>query len=67
MITLRNLTKKYGSFLAVNDVSLDINPGEIFAFLGVNGAGKTSTIRMMTGILRPTSGSIFLGGYNLLD
>lgn len=67
MITLRNVTKKYGSFLAVNDVSLDINPGEIFAFLGVNGAGKTSTIRMMTGILRPTSGSIFLGGYNLLD
>jgi ABC-2 type transport system ATP-binding protein len=67
MITLRNVSKNYGSFLAVNDVSLDIVPGEIFAFLGVNGAGKTTTIRMMTGILRPTSGAIFLGGYNLLS
>lgn len=66
MITLKNVTKSYGSFVAVNDVSLEIHPGEIFAFLGVNGAGKTTTIRMMTGILRPTSGSIFLGGYNLL-
>jgi ABC-2 type transport system ATP-binding protein len=66
MITLKKVTKTYGSFMAVNDVSLEITPGEIFAFLGVNGAGKTTTIRMMTGILRPTSGEIFLGGYNLL-
>ena len=66
MITLEHVTKKYGSFLAVNDISLEINSGEIFAFLGVNGAGKTTSIRMMTGILRPTSGNIFLGGYNLL-
>lgn len=67
MITLEHITKKYGSFLAVNDISLEINSGEIFAFLGVNGAGKTTSIRMMTGILRPTSGNIFLGGYNLLS
>jgi ABC-2 type transport system ATP-binding protein len=66
MITLKNVTKKYGSFVAVNDVCLEIPSGGIFAFLGVNGAGKTTTIRMMTGILRPSSGSIFLGGYNLL-
>src|SRR4051794_22284828 len=66
MITLKNVTKTYGSFVAVNDVSLEIPAGEIFAFLGVNGAGKTTTIRMMTRILRPTSGEIFLGGFNLL-
>lgn len=66
MIVLNKVTKRYGSFLAVNDVSLEIHPGEIFAFLGVNGAGKTTTIRMMTGILEPTSGSISLGGYDLL-
>jgi len=67
MITLRNVTKKYGSFVAVNDVSLEIKEGEIFAFLGVNGAGKTTTIRMMTGILKPSSGSITLGGFDLLE
>lgn len=66
MITLSNLTKRYGSFTAVNNISLEIPAGGIFAFLGVNGAGKTTTIRMMTGILRPTSGSIMLGGFDLL-
>lgn len=66
MITLKNLTKTYGSFTAVNGVSLEIPTGGIFAFLGVNGAGKTTTIRMMTGILRPTSGEIYLGGFDLL-
>lgn len=66
MIRITNLTKRYGSFLAVNDVSLDIKAGEIFAFLGVNGAGKTTTIRMMTGILQPTSGEILIGGHDLL-
>lgn len=66
MIRISNVTKRYGSFLAVNDVSLDIQPGEIFAFLGVNGAGKTTTIRMMTGILQPTSGEITIGGHDLL-
>jgi ABC-2 type transport system ATP-binding protein len=65
MISLRNVTKSYGSFTAVNDLSLEIPPGGIFAFLGVNGAGKTTTIRMMTGILRPTSGSIYIGGYDM--
>ena len=66
MITLQNLTKRYGSFTAVDDVSITVPTGGIFGFLGVNGAGKTTTIRMMTGILRPTSGSITIGGFDLL-
>lgn len=66
MITLENLSKSYGAFQAVNNISLHVPSGGIFAFLGVNGAGKTTTIRMITGILKPTSGSIYLGGYDLL-
>lgn len=66
MITLRNLSKKYGSFTAVNDISLEVPAGGIFAFLGVNGAGKTTTIKMITGILRPSSGSIYIGGFDLV-
>jgi ABC-2 type transport system ATP-binding protein len=66
MITLKNLSKRYGSFTAVNNISLEVPPGGIFAFLGVNGAGKTTTIKMITGILRPTSGSIFIGGFDLV-
>ena len=58
MIEIRNLTKRYGSFLAVNDISLTVEKGEIFAFLGANGAGKTTTLRMLTGVLKPTSGQI---------
>lgn len=65
MIKIENVLKKYGSFCAVDSISLEVEPGEIFGFLGVNGAGKTTTIRMMTGILRPTSGKIFIGGYDL--
>lgn len=65
MIELKNLKKYYGGFRAVNDITITVEPGEIFAFLGVNGAGKTTTIRMMVGILRPTSGEIILGGHNL--
>ena len=66
MITLKNLSKSYGAFQAVNNISLQVPSGGIFAFLGVNGAGKTTTIRMITGLLKPTSGSIYLGGYDLL-
>jgi ABC-2 type transport system ATP-binding protein len=65
MIEIRNLTKRYGSFTAVDDVSLEVDRGDIFAFLGPNGAGKTTTIRMMMGLLTPTAGSIRLGGYDL--
>ncbi len=56
------LSKKYGDFIAVNDVDFTLEQGEIFGFLGPNGAGKTSTINMLTGLSRPTSGSITLSG-----
>lgn len=65
MIELINLTKRYGSFTAVNDVTLSIPKGTIFAFLGTNGAGKTTTIRMMSGVLRPTSGTVTICGYDI--
>lgn len=66
MITLSSVTKSYGSFVAVKDLSLSIPDGGIFAFLGVNGAGKTTTIRMMAGILRPSSGTISVGGFDIV-
>jgi ABC-2 type transport system ATP-binding protein len=62
MIRLINLTKKYGSFTAVDDVSLEVPRGQLFGFLGPNGAGKTTTMRMIAGILQPTSGRIEIGG-----
>jgi ABC-2 type transport system ATP-binding protein len=65
MIELLNVSKSYGSFKAVHDLSLHVPPGSIFAFLGMNGAGKTTTIKMLTGILSPSTGIIRLGGYNL--
>jgi len=65
MIELRNLTKRYGQTLAVDNLSLDIPSGEIFGFLGPNGAGKTTTIRMMMGLLQPTAGIVRLGGHDL--
>ncbi|MFN8392598.1 MAG: ABC transporter ATP-binding protein [Bdellovibrionota bacterium] len=66
MITMKNLTKKFGGFVAVDDVNIEIDRGQIFAFLGTNGAGKTTTIRMMTGVLEPTAGSISIGGYDIV-
>src|SRR6202048_4094843 len=62
MIRVRNLTKRFGDFIAVDDVSFDVAAGEIFAFLGPNGAGKTTTIQMLTTLLAPTSGSIAIDG-----
>jgi ABC-2 type transport system ATP-binding protein len=62
MIRVRNLVKTFGSFTAVNDVSFDVEEGEIFAFLGPNGGVKTTTIKMLTTLLQPTSGSIELNG-----
>ncbi|MDR3519463.1 MAG: ATP-binding cassette domain-containing protein [Candidatus Pacebacteria bacterium] len=60
MIEVKNLTKKYGDFVAVNDVSFNVEDGEVFAFLGPNGAGKSTTIKMLTTLLRPTSGTVSL-------
>ena len=61
LLQLRNLTKKFGSFTAVNDISLEIGSGEIYGFLGPNGAGKTTTIKMLAGLLLPTAGEIVIG------
>jgi ABC-2 type transport system ATP-binding protein len=66
MIKVDHLHKKYGSFTAVKDLVLDIPAGELFCFLGPNGAGKTTTIKCMTGLLRPTSGSITIGGHDIV-
>lgn len=65
MIRLDRLSKRFGGFLAVDDISIEVEQGEIFAFLGTNGAGKTTTIRMMTGALQPSTGKIEIGGYDL--
>jgi ABC-2 type transport system ATP-binding protein len=65
MITLRHVTKSFGSFIAVDDLSLDVKPGELFGFLGPNGAGKTTTIKMMAGLYSPTSGTISINGYDV--
>ena len=62
MIELKNVTKKYGNFTAVNDVSFKIEKGEIVGFLGQNGAGKTTTMKMITGLAEPTEGEIFIDG-----
>jgi ABC-2 type transport system ATP-binding protein len=67
MIELKNLTKRYGSVLAVNNINLSIPKGEIFGFIGPNGAGKTTTIRMMGGVLAPTEGSVIIEGINMAD
>ena len=65
MITLKNLTKRYGNLLAVSDLNLSVVRGEIFGFIGPNGAGKTTTIRIMGGILAPTEGSVIIGGIDM--
>jgi len=65
VIELRNVTKRFGSFVAVDDISLAIPAGEFFGFLGPNGAGKTTTIKMLTGLFRPTSGSCSVNGFDV--
>jgi ABC-2 type transport system ATP-binding protein len=64
-IEVRHLTRRFGSFTAVNDVSFDVRQGEIFGFLGSNGAGKSTTIRMLCGLLRPSSGTARVGGIDV--
>jgi ABC-2 type transport system ATP-binding protein len=65
MIVAENLTRKYGSFTAVEDVSFSIDDGEIVGLLGHNGAGKTTIMKMLTGFLEPTAGSVTIDGYNI--
>ena len=57
-IIAQNLTKRFGDFTAVDDVNFEVHPGEIFGFLGPNGSGKTTSIRMMLGLMKPTSGKV---------
>jgi len=64
-IEVQNLTKRFGSFTAVNNISFQVKKGEIFGFLGANGAGKTTAMKMMCGLLLPTSGSARIAGYDL--
>ena len=64
-IEVRRLTRRFGEFVAVNDLSFDVRQGEIFGFLGSNGAGKSTTIRMLCGLLRPSSGSASVGGVDV--
>jgi ABC-2 type transport system ATP-binding protein len=64
-IDVRNLTRRFGSFVAVNDVSFQVPRGDVFGFLGANGAGKSTTIRMLCGLLKPTSGTALVGGIDV--
>lgn len=65
MIEVKNITKKYGSITAVEDISFKINEGEIIGLLGPNGAGKSTTMNMITGYIEPTEGEIIIEGYNM--
>ncbi len=64
IITVSNLTKKFGEIVAVDNISFEVKRGETFAFLGPNGAGKSTTIKMLTTLLHPTSGKIILNGHD---
>ncbi|MGZ5476915.1 MAG: ABC transporter ATP-binding protein [Thermoanaerobaculia bacterium] len=66
MIEIRDLTKKYGDFTAVDRLSLSVAPGEIFGFLGPNGAGKTTTIRILAGLSLPTEGVVRIAGIDIV-
>ncbi len=65
IITAEKLTKRFGDFTAVNEITFTVNRGEILGFLGANGAGKTTAIRMLTGLLIPTSGKATIAGYDV--
>ena len=64
-VSVRELTRRFGGFLAVDRVSFDVEDGEIFGFLGSNGAGKSTTIRMLCGLLKPTAGTATVGGVDV--
>ncbi|MDE6027110.1 MAG: ATP-binding cassette domain-containing protein, partial [Muribaculaceae bacterium] len=66
VISVKALTKKFGSFTAVDHISFDVRKGEIFGFLGANGAGKTTAMRMLCGLSLPTSGEGRVAGYDIV-
>ena len=65
IISVRNLTKTFGDFIAVNNISFEVAKGEIFGFLGANGAGKTTAIKMLIGISKPSSGQASVAGFDV--
>jgi ABC-2 type transport system ATP-binding protein len=67
MIQLKNITKKYANFVAVDGLNLSVDKGEIFGFIGPNGAGKTTTMKMLGGVLEPTSGTVTIAGVNMQE
>lgn len=67
MLRVENLTKKFKKVTAVDNVSFEVNPGEIIGLLGENGAGKTTTLRMLATMLKSTSGNAMIDGYNIID
>ena len=64
MIEVKNVTKKYGNFVAVDNISFTVNDGEVVGFLGPNGAGKSTTMNMITGFIEPTDGTIIVNEKN---
>ena len=62
ILSIRNLNKSFGGFMAVNNINLDVNQGDIYGFLGPNGAGKSTTLRMVLGLIKPDSGDILING-----
>ena len=67
LLSVSHLHKSFGNFTAVNDLTFTVNKGDVFGFLGQNGAGKSTTIRMILTLIGPTSGKIELFGKNLLE
>jgi ABC-2 type transport system ATP-binding protein len=65
VLEVKNLTVKFDKFVAVDDISFEVYPGEVLGILGENGAGKSTTLKVLGGILRPTSGDIYLKGLDL--
>ena len=65
LLEATGLTRRFGQFVAVKDLSFEVGRGEIFGFLGSNGAGKSTTIRMLCGLLRPSSGTALVGGIDV--
>src|SRR5947209_18876512 len=66
IIRTGGLTKRFGDFTAVDDLSIEVMPGTIFAFLGANGSGKSTTIRMLIGLLKPTAGTVEVDGVDVI-
>jgi ABC-2 type transport system ATP-binding protein len=64
VISFQRVTKRYGALTAVSELSLDVYPGEVFGYLGLNGAGKTTSIRMLLDLIRPTRGAVYVSGYH---